>query len=111
MHTEVTVPNPNYELVPGMYASVKIPLHTATNVLTVPVQAVQSTGTGQGTVLLVNSANHVERREVKLGLQTATDTEILSGLNENETVVFGEQNQFKEGELVSPKLVEAPGME
>jgi RND family efflux transporter MFP subunit len=111
MHTEVTVPNANYALVPGMYASVKIPLHTVTNVLTIPLQAVQSTGTGQGTVLLVNSTNHLERREVKLGLQSPTDTEVLSGLDENESVVFGEQSQFKEGQLVAPKLVTAPGME
>jgi RND family efflux transporter MFP subunit len=111
MHTEVTVPNANYELVPGMYASVKIPLHTVTNVLTIPMQAVESTGSGQGIVLLVNSSNRVERREVKLGLESATDAEVLSGLSENESVVFGEQNQFKEGELVSPKLVVAPGME
>jgi RND family efflux transporter MFP subunit len=111
MHTEVTVPNANYELVPGMYASVKIPLHTVTNVLTIPMQAVQSTGTGQGIVLVVNSSNHLERREVKLGLQSATDTEVLSGLSENDTVVFGEQNQFREGQQVSPKLVVAPGME
>ena len=48
MHTEVTVPNANYELVPGMYASVKIPLHTVTNVLTIPMQAVQSTGNRPG---------------------------------------------------------------
>jgi len=111
MHTEVTVPNANYALVPGMYASVKIPLHTVTNVLTIPLQAVQSTGTAQGTVLLANSSNHLERREVKLGLESATDAEVLSGLSENETVVFGEQNQFKEGQLVAPKLVTAPGME
>jgi RND family efflux transporter MFP subunit len=111
MHTEVTVPNANYALVPGMYASVKIPLQTVTNVLTIPLQAVQSTGTGQGTVLLANSSNHLERREVKLGLESATDAEVLSGLSENETVVFGEQNQFKEGQLVAPKLVTAPGME
>jgi RND family efflux transporter MFP subunit len=111
MHTEVTVPNANYALVPGMYASVKIPLHTVTNVLTIPLQAVESTGTGQGTVLVVNSSNHLERREVKLGLQSASDTEVLSGLSENETVIFGEQNQFKEGQQVSPKLVAAPGME
>jgi RND family efflux transporter MFP subunit len=111
MHTEVTVPNANYELVPGMYASVKIPLHTVTNVLTIPMQAVESTGTGQGIVLVVNSSNHLERREVKLGLQSATDTEVLSGLSENESVIFGEQNQFKEGQQVSPKLVTAPGME
>lgn len=111
MHTEVTVPNVNYELVPGMYASVKIPLHTVSGVLTVPVQAIQSSGTDQGTVLVVNSSNHLERREVKLGLETATDAEVLSGLHENESVVFGEQNQFKEGQQVSPQLVTAPGME
>jgi RND family efflux transporter MFP subunit len=111
MHTEVTVPNANYELVPGMYAGVKIPLHAVSNVLTVPVQAIQSTGTGQGTVLIVNSTNHLEKREVKVGLMTATDAEVLSGLSEAETIVFGEQNQFKEGELVAPQLVQAPGME
>ena len=42
MHTEVDVPNPKYELVSGMYASVKIPLRTAAKVLTVPVQAIQA---------------------------------------------------------------------
>lgn len=111
MHTEVNVPNANYELVPGMYASVKIPLQSATDALTLPVQAISFTGTSQGNVLVVNSTNHLERREVKVGLQSATDAEILSGLKENETVVFGEQNQFKEGELVSPQLVAVPGME
>jgi RND family efflux transporter MFP subunit len=111
MHTEVTVPNANYELVPGMYAGVKIPLHAVSNVLTVPVQAIQSTGTGQGTVLIVNSTNHLEKREVKVGLMTATDAEVLSGLGEGDTIVFGEQNQFKEGQLVAPQLVAAPGME
>jgi RND family efflux transporter MFP subunit len=111
MHTEVNVPNANFELVPGMYASVRIPLQSATDALTVPVQAISLTGTGQGTALVVDSTNHLERREVKLGLQTATDVEILAGIKENELVVFGEQNQFKEGELVSPKIVEAPRME
>jgi RND family efflux transporter MFP subunit len=111
MHTEVQVPNAKYLLVPGMYASVKIPLRSAANVLSVPVQAVESTGSGSGTVLLVNAANRVEQREVKLGIQTATAAEVLSGLQENDTVIFGEQNQFKVGELVSPRTVAVPGME
>jgi RND family efflux transporter MFP subunit len=111
MHTEVDVPNPSYELVPGMYASVKIPLHAVQGVLTVPVQAVQSTGTGQGVVLLVGAGNKLERRDVKVGLESAADAEILSGLQENETVVFGEQGQFREGQTVAPKLVEVPGGE
>jgi RND family efflux transporter MFP subunit len=105
MHTEVDVPNSRYELVPGMYASVKIPLHAAANVLTIPVQAVQSTGAGKGTVLVVDPSNKIEIRNVTLGMQSAADVEITSGLQENETVIFGAQGQFKAGEIVSPKLV------
>ncbi len=105
MHTEVDVPNPKYELVPGMYASVKIPLHAAVNVLTIPVQAVQAAGVGNGIVLVVDPGNKIETRNVTLGMQSATDIEITSGLQESDTVVFGSQGQFKPGEIVSPKLV------
>lgn len=105
MHTEVDVQNPKYELVPGMYASVKIPLHSAAKVLTLPIQAVQAGEAGKGTVLLVDGNNKIESRNVVLGLQSATDIEVTSGLQENETVIFGAQGQFKNGELVSPKLV------
>jgi RND family efflux transporter MFP subunit len=111
MHTEVSVPNPNYQLVPGMYASVQIPLHAEANVLTLPVQAVQPSGNGEGTVLRVDSSNKIERRDVELGLQTASDYEILSGLNEGDIVIFGEQNQYKAGQRVSPKPVEVSNVE
>ena len=104
MHTEVSVPNPKYELVPGMYASVKIPLHSASNVLVVPVQAAQSAGEGRATVLKVNAAHRIERREVRVGLQTANDVEIETGLQEGDLVVFGELSQYKEGELVVPEV-------
>jgi RND family efflux transporter MFP subunit len=105
MHTEVDVPNPKYELVSGMYASVKIPLHSASKILILPIQAVQAGEAGKGIVLVVNGNNKVETRNVVLGLQSASDVEIISGLQENETVIFGAQGQFKNGELVSPKLV------
>src|ERR1700730_4158722 len=111
MHTEVDVPNPKYELVPGMYASVKIPLHSVANILTVPGQAVQSTGEGKGAVLVVDSSDKIESRGVTLGLQSATDVEITSGLQENEMVVFGAQGQYKSGEVVSPKIVQPSGNE
>jgi RND family efflux transporter MFP subunit len=104
MHTELNVPNANYELVPGMYASVKIPLHTAANVLTLPIQAVVAGTSGEGSVLVVNGSNHVEKRSVKLGLESSTDYEIVSGLREGEMVVFGEQEQYKGGQLVQPNL-------
>jgi RND family efflux transporter MFP subunit len=106
MHTEVDVPNPRYELVPGMYASVKIPLHSAANVLMVPVQTVVAAGEGKGTVLVVDKSNRIEKRAVTLGMQSAANDEIVSGLQENETVIFGSQGQYQAGQIVSPKLVE-----
>ncbi|HSZ21135.1 MAG TPA: efflux RND transporter periplasmic adaptor subunit [Candidatus Acidoferrum sp.] len=111
MHTEVDVPNPKYELVPGMYASVKIPLHAAAKVLTVPVQAFQAAGEGKGIVMVVGPGNKIERREVAVGLQSATDVEITSGLQENESVIFGSMGQFRPGEIVTPKPVEASRMD
>jgi RND family efflux transporter MFP subunit len=111
MHTEVDVPNPKYELVPGMYASVKIPLHSVANVLTVPVQAVQSAGERKGGVLVVDQGNKIESRNVTLGMQSATEVEITSGLQENEMVIFGAQGQYKSGEVVSPKIVQPSGNE
>jgi RND family efflux transporter MFP subunit len=106
MHTEVQVPNPKYELVPGMYASVRIPLHTAQNVLAVPVQAVQSSGEGTGSVLVVDNNHKIEKQSVTVGAQTATRVEITSGLKENDLVVFGEQGQYQAGQVVAPKIVD-----
>lgn len=111
MHTEVQVPNPKYQIIPGMYARVDIPLQTKQNVLTVPVQAVQSSSEGHGTVLVVDDSNHIERREVALGIQNAAVVEVVSGLSVGERVVFGEQEQFKVGELVAPTVVKPPQME
>ncbi|HVB59447.1 MAG TPA: efflux RND transporter periplasmic adaptor subunit [Candidatus Acidoferrales bacterium] len=111
MYTEIDVPNPKYKLVPGMYTTVEIPLQTAQNVLTVPIQAVEASGEDQGIVLVVNGDNKIERRDVNLGLQSATYAEIVSGLKENEMVLFGEQSQYRPGELITPQIVTPAGME
>ena len=111
MHTEVEVPNPTYEIVPGMYASVEIPLHTVPNALILPIQAVQMSGENHGQVLVVGADNKLQQRDVTLGIQSATEVEIASGLSENETVIFGDQSQYRTGELVKPKIIVPPGME
>lgn len=111
MHTEVDVENPKYEIVPGMYATVDLPIQTVHGALTLPVQAVQVSGEGRGHVLVVGSDNAVEQRDVTLGVQNATDVEIASGLTEGERVVFGDQSQYKPGEKIQPKIITPAGME
>lgn len=107
MHTEVQVNNASYQIVPGMYATVSIPLHTAANVLAIPLQAVQASGENQGTVLVVDKSNRIQRREVTLGIQSATDVEVTSGLNAGDLVIFGDQSQYQPGQVVAPKVVKS----
>lgn len=111
MHTEVEIANPKYELVPGMYASVALPLHQVENVLSVPLQTVQPAGENKGTVLVVDADNKIEKKTVTLGVQTATRAEIVSGLKEGDSVVVGEQGQYQAGEHVRPQAADSAELE
>jgi RND family efflux transporter MFP subunit len=103
MDTEVDVPNPTLALVPGMYAEVKLTLERHAHALAVPVQAVDiGDDETAGQVTVVTAQNTVFPRPVKLGLQTAKDIEILSGLNEGDKVVMSGRAALKAGEHVTP---------
>ena len=103
-HTEVWVPNPDFVLVPGMYAYVELPIRSATHALAIPVQAVSMGAQGTtGTVLVVNAQNRIEQRQVTLGIQTAYEVQVVSGLRAGEMVVFGEQGSYHAGETVHPE--------
>lgn len=108
MHTEVNVPNPRLELVPGMYASASLALDRKHDALAVPVQAVNHSE-DQATVFVVDAGNKIEERAVKLGMETPSEVEILSGLNESDRVVVGNRSQLQKGEVVRPKVVDLAG--
>jgi RND family efflux transporter MFP subunit len=103
MMTEIEIPNPNLELVPGMYATVVLNVKKHLQALAVPTEAVS--GEKTPTVYVVNNDNQIEERAVKLGLETSDKYEILSGLNEGDLVVVGNSAQFQAGEKVEPKLL------
>jgi len=104
MHTEVDVPNNNGSIVSGMYAEVNLTLSQKASVLAVPIQAVTRNGS-QVSVLVVNSQDRVEERDVQLGLEGSNEVEIVSGLSSNERVVVGSRSEFRPGDLVVPKIV------
>lgn len=107
MHTEVDVLNPNHTLLPGLYAQATITLEKKNNALVVPVQALNQGD--QNTVYVVNSSNKVEVRPVTLGIQTADDAEILSGLKEGESIVVSDRSGLKAGQEVQPKIIQPAG--
>jgi RND family efflux transporter MFP subunit len=99
MHTEVDVPNPDWVLIPGMYAEVNLGLDRREHVVTIPVTAVHD-----GRAYVVTADNRIEIRTIETGLQTADQVEIRSGLKENEMVVVGNTAGLRVGAAVTPKL-------
>jgi len=110
MDTEIDVPNPRFELVPGMYATVSLQLEQKKDTLIVPVEAVMHEG-DSATALVVNARDEIEQRSLKLGLQTTQRVEVLSGLREGERVVAGGRGQLRSGEKVRTTPFEPPPAE
>jgi RND family efflux transporter MFP subunit len=104
MITEIEVPNPNLELMPGMYATVVLKVEKRLQALAVPTEAVS--GEKAPTVYVVNHDNQIEERAVKLGLETPDKYEVLSGLQEGDLVVIGNRSGFQAGQKVEPKLIQ-----
>ncbi len=104
METEVDVPNPSLLLIPGMYAEVDLQLESKTNVLSIPVAAVDLTSADRQ-VYRISGGGIVEIVPVKLGLETSTRVEISSGLKEGDLVVVGGRAGLKSGDKVNPQIV------
>ena len=105
MMTEIEVPNPKLEIVPGMYCRIVLKVQRRPQTLAIPIQAVPP-GYGD-TVYVVNDRGQIEDRPVKLGLVTPTEFEVLSGLKEGEMVLVGSRSQVEIGLKVEPKLADA----
>jgi RND family efflux transporter MFP subunit len=106
MHTEVDVANPEHVLIPGMYAEATLVLDRKNDALTVPLQAVGYQN-GHARIFVVDSGGKLDVRPVNLGIQTANNVEVLSGVLEGDQVVVGDRGGLKAGELVRPQLVPA----
>ncbi|MGA9981086.1 MAG: efflux RND transporter periplasmic adaptor subunit [Candidatus Sulfotelmatobacter sp.] len=104
MHTEVDVPNPERVLLPGLYADAELVLDRKEDVPTVPVQALNHEA-DKTTVYVVNGNGELEDRSVQLGLQTASDAEIVSGVKEGELIVISDRGGLKAGQKVHPQAV------
>ena len=105
MHTEVDVPNPQRLLVPGLYAEADLTLDQKDNVPAIPLQAVNHEG-DKTSVFVVNHQGQIEDRPVILGLQTAGDVEVVSGLSDGEQIVVSDRSGLKPGERVQPQVVQ-----
>ncbi len=99
MDTEVDVPNPDGSVVPGMYAEVHLHLAARPSVLSVPLDAVDGLGTSVQQAYVVRDGI-IHLTNVKVGLQSPSRIEIVSGLRTGDKVIVGRHTGISDGERV-----------
>jgi RND family efflux transporter, MFP subunit len=90
--TTITLENPDSELRDSMSAMADIIIDRHENVLLLPNRAIQ--GTRGNYYVEVAVGEQTEQRQVTLGLSDGMSTEVLSGLEEGDTVVLPRVSQF-----------------
>jgi len=110
METEIDVDNQDLSISPGMYANTQMQLAIAANVTTIPVEALVLKGNRES-VYILDAANKVHIRNVEVGLRGSMLAEIKSGLQAGEKVILGGQENYTEGEEVSPILTQTQASE
>ncbi|MEO9338877.1 efflux RND transporter periplasmic adaptor subunit [Mesorhizobium sp. SB112] len=81
------IPNPNGDLLPGMYARVLIEQAIERAAIAVPQQAIQRNSGGQSQIYIVNEKGEAELRVVRVGRVVADRVVIEDGLSDGEQVI------------------------
>ncbi len=95
---ELICDNPDHKLVHGMFAKLLAPIETHENAIMIPLDAVSWEADKQFVYKVVDSK--IKRVEAKAGIRNSKNVEILSGVDEGDTVVVGDLITLNDGEEV-----------
>lgn len=107
LQVEIDLKNPDDKLLPGMYADVTLNVQRSGTGLTLPVQAIDQTANPPFTYV-VDSQGRIEKRELRLGIQSPTRVEVVSGIQAGDRVVATNLASYTPGEQVNPQPAELP---
>ena len=92
-------PNPQRELLPGMFVSVRLPQADVDNTIRLPQRAIQASPQGQ-MVMVVDAQGKVTPRPVKTGSMAGSDFIITEGLQGGEQVIVNGLQKARPGSVV-----------
>jgi membrane fusion protein (multidrug efflux system) len=96
-------PNPDDDLLPGMYVRILIEQAVEQAALTVPEQAVQRDSSGKAQLYVVGKDDVAEMRTVTVGRTTGQQVVITAGLKDGERVVVEGFQKIHPGAAVKPE--------
>jgi HlyD family secretion protein len=94
------IENTNGRLVPGANVNVEIQTSVAQNALTVPKEAIRRQGSQTGVFVL--EGDRIHWREVRVGVSSATRSQVTSGLKEGDPVALTVDFPLRDGDRVEP---------
>jgi membrane fusion protein (multidrug efflux system) len=104
---ELTVPNPNRDILPGMFARVELVKEVFHKALVVPLYAVIVQGNEQ--ILYVEEGGRARKRKVEIGVLSDWQVQVSSGLAPGEKVIVVGHRLLDEGQEVNViKVVRDP---
>jgi len=93
---DIKILNFNKELLPGMMASIKIPVLVKRNVIAVPEQSVLIAPDNKKFLFIVDRDSIAHRKVVETGMVSGNKLEIIMGIKENDKVVVSGQEMLKD---------------
>lgn len=105
--TEVDVPNPTGQLLPGGYAQVHLGVKAQGQRLQVPVNALLFRSEGLRAVV-VDATNHAHLQPLIIGRDYGVTLEVLNGLKAEDWIILNPPDSLTDGEEVHPKEVANP---
>lgn len=97
---DIAIANPDQNLYIGLEATADVHTASGTDVLLVPIEAVNMDK--KGSFVYVLEKGVVKRRNVKTGISSDTQQEIVSGLKKGDLILSGSTGDVKEGMKAVP---------
>jgi RND family efflux transporter MFP subunit len=113
MLVELQVDNPKHEILPGSYATVRVPANALGKVTTVPDNTLIFRGKDLQ-VAVVDSNGVVQLRSVRVGRDFGVHSEVLSGLSPSDKIIVNPSDSLTTGTTVrlattTPPASPSPG--
>lgn len=96
------IPNPQHQLLPGMFVRARLTEGVTPDALLVPQQAITRTPRGDATALIVDKENRVQDRAVTVSRIVGDRWQVTRGLQPGDRIIVSGSQRAKVGEKVTP---------
>ena len=96
VRVKAEIPNPNYQLKPGMFVEVRIDLSPSDDSLLLPREAVLDIEDGEGHIFIVTDGK-ARKQPVKVGIAWGEQISIVGGVTDSTDVIVSGHRQVVDG--------------